>query len=81
MLSTSSGPLSKHSLSRARHQSYLLIPSTQTSNQEKNPKNPELRSKYQQIVLYCLGLHNRQNLGLREGDLEPISKKGNEWQD
>ena len=58
------GPLSQHPLPPARHQPHLMIPSAQTINQEKT-KNPEMRSNFQQIVSYCLGLHI-QNLGLRE---------------
>ena len=33
-----------------------------------------MRSNFQQIVLYCLGLHT-QNPGLREVDLEPNPKR------
>ena len=36
-----------------------------------------MRSNFQQIVLYCLGLHT-QNLGLREVDLEPSPKRGSD---
>ena len=34
-----------------------------------------MRSNFQQIKLYCLDL-STQNLGLREVDLEPSSKRG-----
>ena len=34
-----------------------------------------MRSNFQQIMLYCLGLRT-QNQGLREVDLEPSSKRG-----
>ena len=61
--------LSQHLLHPARDQPHLLIPSAQIINQEKT-KNPEMRSNFQQIVLYCLGLHT-QNPWLREVDLEP----------
>ena len=52
----------------------LLILSLQTINQGKK-KNPETRSKFQKIVLSCLGLYT-ENLGLREVDLEPSPKRG-----
>ena len=70
------GPLSQHPLPPARHQPHLMIPSAQTINQEKT-KNPEMRSNFQQIVSYCLGLHT-QNPGLREVDLEPSPKRGSD---
>ena len=70
------GPLSQHPLPPARHQPHLLIPSAQTMNQEKT-KNPEMRSNFQQIVSYCLGLHT-QNPGLREVDLEPSPERGSD---
>ena len=68
------GPLSQHPLPPTRHQSHLLIPSAQTINQKK-AKNPEMRFKSQQIILYCIGLLT-QNPGQREVDLEPSPKKG-----
>ena len=40
-------------------------------------KNPEMRSNFQQIVVYCLGLHT-ENPGLREVDLEPSPKRGSD---
>ena len=70
------GPLTQHPLPPARHQPHLLIPSAQTINQEKT-NNPEMRSTFQQIVSYCLGLHT-QNPGLREVDLEPSPKRGSD---
>ena len=70
------GPLSQHPLPPARHQPHLLIPSAQTMNQEKT-KNPEMRSNFQQIISYCLGLHT-QNPGLREVDLEPSPERGSD---
>ena len=36
-----------------------------------------MRSNFQQIVLYCLGLHT-PNPGLREVDLEPSPKRGSD---
>ena len=36
-----------------------------------------MRSNFQQIVSYCLGLHT-QNPGLREVDLEPSPKRGSD---
>ena len=69
-------PLSQHPLPPARHQPHLLIPSAQTINQEKT-NNPEMRSTFQQIVSYCLGLHT-QNPGLREVDLEPSPERGSD---
>ena len=54
--------------------SVTLILSAQTINQEKII-NPEMRSNFQQIVLYCLGLCT-QNPGLKEVDLEPSPKRG-----
>ena len=36
-----------------------------------------MRSNFQRIVLYCLGLHT-QNPGLREVDLEPSPKGGSD---
>ena len=68
------GPWSQHPLPPARHQPWLLIPSTQTINQKK-AKNPEMRFNPKQIVSYCLGLCT-ENPGLREVDLEPSSKRG-----
>ena len=38
-------------------------------------KKPEMRSNFQQIVLYCLGL-GTQNPRLREVDLKPRPKSG-----
>ena len=70
------GPLTQHPLPPARHQPHLLIPSAQTINQEKT-NNPEMRSVFQQIVSYCLGLHT-QNPGLGEVDLEPSPKRGSD---
>ena len=61
---------------RPLSQPHLLIPSTQTINQEKT-KNPEMRSNFQQIVSYCFGLHT-QNPGLREVDLKPSPKRGSD---
>ena len=45
-----------------------------TINQQK-AKNPEMRSNFQQIIMYCLGLCT-QNPGLREIDLEPSPMRG-----
>ena len=45
-------------------------------NQEKT-KIPEMKSNFQQIVLYYLGLCI-QNPGPREGDLEPSPKRGSD---
>ena len=56
------------------HQPHLLIPSAQTINQEKT-KNPEMRSSFQQILSYSLGLRT-QNPGLREVDFEPSLTRG-----
>ena len=70
------GPLSQHPLPAARHQPHLLIPSALTINQEKT-ENPEMRSNFQQIVSYCLGLHTL-NPGLKEVDLEPSPKRGSD---
>ena len=75
-LGTWCGPLSQHPLPPARHQPHLLIPSPQTINQ-KQAKKPEMRSNFQQIVSYCLGLHT-QNPGLREVDLEPSPSRGSD---
>ena len=75
-LGSDAGILSQHPLPPARHQPHLLIPSAQTINQEKT-KNPEMRSNFQQVVSYCLGLHT-QNPGLREVDLEPSPKRGSD---
>ena len=58
----------------ATHQPHLLIPSAQTINQEK-AQNPEMRSKSQQILLYCLRLHTK-NPGIRKVDLEHSLKRG-----
>ena len=44
-----------------------------TINQEKT-KKPEMRSNFQQVVSYCLGLRT-QNLTLWEVDLEPSAKR------
>ena len=53
----------------------IFIDSTaQTINQEKM-KNPGMRSNFQQIASYCLGLHT-QNPELREAELEPSPKRG-----
>ena len=66
-------PLSQHPRPPARHQPHWFhLP--KTINQGKT-KNPEMRSNFQQIVLYCLGLHTR-NPRLREVDLEPSAKRG-----
>ena len=43
----------------------------------RKKQNPEMRSNFQQIISYCLGLHT-QNPGLREVDLEPSPKRGSE---
>ena len=75
-LGSGCGPMSQHPLPPGRHQPHLLIPSAQTINHEKT-KNPEMRSNFQQIVSYCLGLHI-QNPGLREVDLEPSPKRDSE---
>ena len=69
-------PLSQHLLSLARHQPHLLILSPKTINQERT-KNPEMRPNFQQIVLYCLGLHT-QNSGLKRVNLEPSPKRGSD---
>ena len=45
-------------------------------NQEKT-KNPEMRSSFQQIVLYYLGLHT-QKPGFREVDLEASPNRGSD---
>ena len=57
-----------------------------TINQERT-KNPEMRSNFQQIISYCLGLRT-QNSGLTEVDLKPSPKRGsdkinmhNQWRD
>ena len=63
-------------LIHARHQPHLLIPSAQTISHEKT-KNSEIRSNFQQIVLYCIGLCT-QYPGLREVDLEPSPKRGSD---
>ena len=68
--------LSQHALPPARHQSQLLVPSDQIMNQEKT-NNPEMRSNFQQIVSYCLGLHT-QNPGLTQVDLERSPKRGSQ---
>ena len=54
--------------------SVTLILSAQTINEDKII-NPEMRSNFQQIVLYCLGLCS-QNPGLKEDDLEPSPERG-----
>ena len=64
------------SLSPARHQPHLLIPPVETINQEKS-KNSQMKSNFQQILSYCLGLHT-QNPGIREVDLEPSPKRGSD---
>ena len=69
-----SGTLESASLPPAKHQPRLLIPSTQTINKEKT-KNPEMRSNFQQIVLYCLVLHT-QKPRLREVHMESNPKRG-----
>ena len=46
-------------------------------DQEKKTSDPEMRSNSQQIVSYCLGL-STENPGLREVDLEPSTKRGND---
>ena len=51
-----------------------MAPSAQAINHEET-KNPEKRSNFQQIVLYCVG-PGTQNLGLREVDLEPSPTRG-----
>ena len=43
----------------------------------KKTKNPEMRSNFQQIVLYCFGLPI-QNPGLRRVDLEPSPERGSD---
>ena len=48
----------------------------QTINQEK-AENPEMRSSFQQIVSYCLGVCT-QKPGLREVDLEPNPKRSSD---
>ena len=60
-------------LPSATHQPHLLTPSAQTINQEK-AQNPEMRSKSQQILLYCLRLHTK-NPGLRKVELEHSLKR------
>ena len=45
-----------------------------TINREKT-ENSEIRSNFQQIILYCFGLRT-QNPGLQEADLEPSPKRG-----
>ena len=67
---------SQHPLPPARHQPHLLIPSAQTINQDKT-KNPEIRSNFQKIVFYFLGLHT-QNPVLRQVDLESSPKRGSD---
>ena len=47
-----------------------------TINQERT-KNPEMRSNFKQILLYCLGPQT-QNQGLREIDLDPRAKKASD---
>ena len=69
-------PLSQHLLPPARHPPHFMISSAQTINQEKT-KNSEIRSNFQQIVLYCLGLRT-QKPGLREVDLEHSPKRGSD---
>ena len=68
--------LQSASLPSARYQPHLLVPSAQTINQEKG-KNPKMRSNFQQIVSYCLGLYT-QNPGLREVTLEVGPKRGSD---
>ena len=43
----------------------------------KKRRISEMRSNFQQIVLYCLGLRT-QNTGPREVDLEPSPKRGSD---
>ena len=62
------------SLPPARQQPHLLIPFTQTINQEKT-KNPEMKSNFQQILRYCLGLRI-QNPRLKGVDLKASPKRG-----
>ena len=52
------------------------IDSVCPKNQEKR-ENSQMRSNFQQIVLYCLDLYT-QKLGLREVDLEPSPKRGDD---
>ena len=47
------------------------------NNEPGKNKNPEMRSNFQQIVPYCLGLPT-QNPGLREVKLEPNPKRGSD---
>ena len=55
-----------------------FIDSIHPHNQpRKKTKNPEMRSNFQHIVSYCLGLC-KQNPGLREVDLEPSPKRGSD---
>ena len=63
------GPLYQHPLPPARHQPKRI-------NHEKT-KNPEMRSNFQKIISYCLGLCT-QNWALRDLDLEPGSKTASE---
>ena len=54
-----------------------FIDSIRPKDNQKKAKNAEIRCSSQQIVSYCLGL-NTQNPGLRQVDLEPSSKRGND---
>ena len=51
-----------------------MIPSAQPIHQKKG-KTPETRFKSQQIASHCLGVR-KQNLGLRQGDLESSLNRG-----
>ena len=68
------GLLNQHPLSPARHNPKTFTSSTQRIIQ-KETKNPEKRSNFCQVLLYCVGLRT-QNPGLREVDLEPSPKRG-----
>ena len=65
--------MSQHPLPPAKHQGYLMIPSAQPIHQKKG-KTPETRFNSQQIASHCLGVR-KQNLGLRQGDLESSLKE------
>ena len=54
-----------------------FIDSIHPNNQPGKSKDPEMRSYFQQILFYCLGLHTH-NPELREVDLKPSHMRGSD---
>ena len=70
-------PLSQHPLPSARCLPHLLILIHPNNEPGKKTKNSKMRSCFQKIESYCLGLHT-QNPDLREVDLKTSPKTGSD---